>query len=410
MVKFSVKALALGVVALSLLLGLGSVALAASWPDLDSNTLMAYGLTTDQVAQISVGYPDGNWQPWREVTQGQLLKMAKTGFNTDTVDLAGIGFTGEGDKVTRQQAIAVLARLVAAAEGFDLKAMSQETISDALAAFGDKDSVSSGLRAEMAFAVSRALVKGNAQHNLAPGAVLNRIQAAALITRAMGAQFRLDSEDSGTTITVKVGDIIQVVLKGNPTTGYTWTPSLSEQDASILEQMGEPGYVSDSNLIGAGGTYTYRFKALKAGEATLKLVYARVWESVPPLETFSVTVKVLEAPLEGTSWKLEGWSISSLYPGNFEITATFKDGSVSGKSAVNQYSGPYVAGKNGSFSVGAIISTKMAGPEPAMRAETIYFELLSQARNYRITNGRLILLDANLNEQLIFAPAVTPTP
>ena len=124
-------------------------------------------------------------------------------------------------------------------------------------------------------------------------------------------------------MTVKVGDIIQVVLKGNPTTGYTWSANLSEQDASILEQMGDPSFVSDTQLIGSGGTFTFRFKALKAGEATLKLVYARPWESVPPLETFSVTVKVAEAPLEGTAWKLEGWTLSSLNPADFEITASF---------------------------------------------------------------------------------------
>ena len=46
--------------------------------------------------------------------------------------------------------------------------------------------------------------------------------------------------------------------------------------------------------------------------------------------------------------------------------------------------------------------TEMAGPEPAMRAEQIYLTLLAQARKYDRTAGRLVLLDANGNELLVF--------
>ena len=324
--------------------------------------------------------------------------MAKTGFNTDTVDLTGLGFTDATAPVTRLQAIGVLARLVAADEGYDLKTLAESDVTAALAAFGDAGSIGANVKKEVAFAVLRQLVKGNNQHLLLPGTQLTRIAAAAFIVRAMGPQLRVDDTENGATMTVKVGDIIQVVLKGNPTTGYTWTAALSEQDASILEQMGEYGYVSDSDLIGSGGTFTFRFRALKAGEATLKLVYSRPWESVPPLETFSMTVKVAEKPLEGTAWRLEGWTLSSLNPADFEITASFTDGRVGGKGGVNSYSGPYTVGRNGFFSVGDIISTLMAGPENAMRAESAYYQLLHEAKAYRLTDGHLTLLDANGNE------------
>ena len=49
--------------------------------------------------------------------------------------------------------------------------------------------------------------------------------------------------------------------------------------------------------------------------------------------------------LEGTSWKRTGWSISSQDPNDFTITAEFKDGRIGGTSAVNQYGGPYTAGR-----------------------------------------------------------------
>jgi heat shock protein HslJ len=112
------------------------------------------------------------------------------------------------------------------------------------------------------------------------------------------------------------------------------------------------------------------------------------------------------AALDGTKWTLAGWSVSSLYPGDYEITAAFSDGSMSGKAAVNTYEGTYVAAseKRGgsSFSTGELARTLMAGPEPAMRAEHVFLQLLAQARTYSLADGILTLADANGNQLLIF--------
>ena len=107
--------------------------------------------------------------------------------------------------------------------------------------------------------------------------------------------------------------------------------------------------------------------------------------------------------LEGTSWRLTGWSASSLDPADFTITAQFADGKIGGTSAVNTYGGPYEAGEDGSFSVGDLASTMMAGPEPDMRAETIYLELLGAAKSYSAEGETLTLSDGNGNESLIYA-------
>ena len=45
-------------------------------------------------------------------------------------------------------------------------------------------------------------------------------------------------------------------------------------------------------MTGVGGTYTFRFKAVAAGEALLRLVYARPWESENPARTFGVTLMI----------------------------------------------------------------------------------------------------------------------
>ena len=106
--------------------------------------------------------------------------------------------------------------------------------------------------------------------------------------------------------------------------------------------------------------------------------------------------------LDGTAWGLSGWTLSSLDPNDFTITAAFADGKISGKSAVNTYGGPYTEGPGDAFSVGELVSTMMAGPEPDMRAEQAYLTLLAQAKSYMLKGGGLTLFDENGNESLIF--------
>lgn len=107
--------------------------------------------------------------------------------------------------------------------------------------------------------------------------------------------------------------------------------------------------------------------------------------------------------LEGPGWKLTGWSVSSLDPAEFTITATFADGQISGNSAVNTYGGSYKTGPGDAFKVGEIASTLMASEEPAMRAESAYMTLLQDARSFSLTDGELTLYDEGGNESLIFA-------
>ncbi|MEI6726272.1 MAG: META domain-containing protein [Actinomycetes bacterium] len=109
--------------------------------------------------------------------------------------------------------------------------------------------------------------------------------------------------------------------------------------------------------------------------------------------------------LDGTSWRLSGWTLNSLAPDQFTITASFAGGRISGSSAVNTYGGTYSTGSGGAFAVGQLASTEMAGPEPAMRAEGAYMTLLQQARSCKVVGDTLTLYDGNGNESLIFAHA-----
>ena len=97
--------------------------------------------------------------------------------------------------------------------------------------------------------------------------------------------------ENGGTMEVAVGGSFDVVLAGNPTTGYRW--ELESCDAAIVQPGAEPDYAVDSDLIGAGGKYTFRFKALAAGQTQIKLIYRRSFEKgVPPIKTYTLTISV----------------------------------------------------------------------------------------------------------------------
>jgi inhibitor of cysteine peptidase len=84
---------------------------------------------------------------------------------------------------------------------------------------------------------------------------------------------------------------LTVKLGANPTTGYNWT------DAEItvpdtLKQISR-NYVSpDTKLAGAGGTEVWVFDSVKPGTVTMKMSYARSWESKAPLYTLTIVIHV----------------------------------------------------------------------------------------------------------------------
>jgi inhibitor of cysteine peptidase len=109
---------------------------------------------------------------------------------------------------------------------------------------------------------------------------------------AVSSSINVSGKDSGKTVKMKKGDILQISgLEGNPTTGYTWEPE--SKDLKMLKYGGEPVYKATSEAVGAAGTFTLSFTAVSSGQETLKLVYHRPWESgVKPLATYEVTVIV----------------------------------------------------------------------------------------------------------------------
>jgi len=109
-------------------------------------------------------------------------------------------------------------------------------------------------------------------------------------------------ENNKTTITIKPNELFIVQLEGNITTGYTW--EVQELDEDFLQQQGEMEYrqletsadsTAEEPLAGAPGEFSFSFKALKAGDTELRLIYHRTFEpDVAPLDEFSITVHIVD--------------------------------------------------------------------------------------------------------------------
>ncbi len=94
------------------------------------------------------------------------------------------------------------------------------------------------------------------------------------------------------TIRLPIGQMIELRLKENPTTGFRWSfasdgrPSCTVIKDSFKRQKGPPG---------TGGEHAWQIKAVQAGNCHLKLLYLRPYDPyVPPARTFSLEIQVTE--------------------------------------------------------------------------------------------------------------------
>ncbi len=167
---------------------------------------------------------------------------------------------------------------------------------------------------------------------------------------------------------------------------YCETPGVMDQESAYL------AHLANVSSYRVAGDRLILMDA--AGTETLFFVQA---EEVPP------------APLTGTEWTLESYSlsseaVSSVIAGT-TITAVFSaDGNVGGNAGCNSYGAGYqVNGTN--LTIEAPISTKMycGEPEGVMEQENRYLTLLESVAGYRIDGTRLVLTDESGTTLLTFS-------
>lgn len=252
------------VIVLAVLAVAGTALAAPYWSDM-AGVAAKYGITDDDVARISSGYPDGTWKPFNNVTRAQFTKMAVVAFGVTLANPAtpsypdvpagspfypyiegakaaglvngnGDGLFGPNNAITRQQAAAILARYVAQQRGYDLASMTDAQANAILGPYPDGGAVAADLKKAVAFAVQNGILKGNAYGYLAPAGNVTRIAAAAMIIRATGvepAQARL----TGLKLEGAANDVAAEYGAG-PVTDYYTTAGTSYLRLSLLDQFG----------------------------------------------------------------------------------------------------------------------------------------------------------------------------
>jgi inhibitor of cysteine peptidase len=99
-------------------------------------------------------------------------------------------------------------------------------------------------------------------------------------------------KDKDGKVTLGKGEVLEVRLAANLTTGFSW--QLAKNDTDRLKPQGKPVYERPKEpRPGAGGMQVFRFTAEATGKSELRLIYKRPFEKdTPPAKTFKLTVEV----------------------------------------------------------------------------------------------------------------------
>lgn len=87
---------------------------------------------------------------------------------------------------------------------------------------------------------------------------------------------------------------VELSLACNPSTGYEWLVSTSDENIAYVDDLGTVTTEEDPYLVGAPATRSFRIAGAAAGSAEITFSYLRPWESVQPLYQFTVPVTVDE--------------------------------------------------------------------------------------------------------------------
>ena len=96
----------------------------------------------------------------------------------------------------------------------------------------------------------------------------------------------INASHNGNAFTVGVGEIINLNLPENPSTGYRWI--LFSEVKPVLE-LQKDDFSASGSAPGAFGSRTWQFRTTQAGDVDLKLEKRRSWEK-GAVETFTVSI------------------------------------------------------------------------------------------------------------------------
>lgn len=111
----------------------------------------------------------------------------------------------------------------------------------------------------------------------------------------------LTEADNGKTYRVHVGEVLNISLPENKTTGYSWDivdfPPVLKQNIQVLLDKSLPAVQPDEHntIVGAPGKFLLLLRIDKPGTYPIALEYRRPWEKeTPPAKTFSITIEATQ--------------------------------------------------------------------------------------------------------------------
>ena len=105
-------------------------------------------------------------------------------------------------------------------------------------------------------------------------------------------EINLTIDNSGQTLKVSKGTIINVELVSNRSTGNSWRKVRFDDDIIML--TGEPVYKkSKGGRVGSAGKVIYTFKAVDTGETEILMEYGSIYDKKKePVKLFNIKVIV----------------------------------------------------------------------------------------------------------------------
>jgi inhibitor of cysteine peptidase len=101
-------------------------------------------------------------------------------------------------------------------------------------------------------------------------------------------QYTLGDSQDGTTLSLRIGDVVVLRLAENPTTGYRWEITTAEG----FELEADDFTHTPASTPGSGGERALRFKATAPGLARIETVLRRSWETTVPLRQYSAAAEI----------------------------------------------------------------------------------------------------------------------
>jgi inhibitor of cysteine peptidase len=87
---------------------------------------------------------------------------------------------------------------------------------------------------------------------------------------------------------VERGDVVEIELTENPTTGYRWTVTVTPQD--FIEVERSDFEAAASGAPGAAGRRVFTFLVRGQGSGEVDLALARSWEPERPIDRLRVAI------------------------------------------------------------------------------------------------------------------------